>query len=177
MGPYIFYVTHTNIHSYAHTYLHQIYSKAPLGYLLELFLGGPCLLEWVFLAARASKRSHCLLTRRGYPRPLAHSQALLPGSGFTSKTQRMGGPKCIFQLTLAHSMQMEGGITTHLHHSTTIQPGYSTSPTNRVFQWLTNKRGIKQGTSSYNGSESMLTSYKKWSHYTAVLTKFNWLLL
>jgi hypothetical protein len=34
---------------------------------------------------RASERSHRVLTHKGYPRPLAHSQALLPGSGFTSK--------------------------------------------------------------------------------------------
>ncbi len=89
-GSIHFYVTHTNIHSYAHTYLHQIYSKVPLGYLLELFHRGPCRLERVVLAARASDRSRRPLTRMGYPRPLAHSQALLPSSEFTSKFKEGG---------------------------------------------------------------------------------------
>ncbi len=90
------YGTHTHTHSHAHTYPSQLYSGVPLGYLLEFFHRGLCLLEWVFFATRASKRSHRLLTCKGYPRPLACSQALLPGSGFTSKIR--GVQKCIFQL-------------------------------------------------------------------------------
>ncbi len=116
MGPFSLWHTH----SHTHTYPSQLYSGVPLGYLLELFHRGPCLLEWVFLAARASKRSHRLLTRKGYPRPLGRSQALLPGSGFTSK--RRGVQKCIFQLNPSpHYTNWGGGggnynLTAPLYH-------------------------------------------------------------
>ncbi len=56
------------------------------GFLLELFHRGPCCLGRVVLATRASDQSRSPFTRKGYPKPLAHRKALLPGSGFISKT-------------------------------------------------------------------------------------------
>ncbi len=155
----------THKHTLTHTYPSRIYSRVPLGYLLELFHRGPCLLEWVFLAIWAFKRSHRLLTHRGYPRSLAHSQALLPGLGFTSKTQRRGDSKRILQLTSSSLyMNWQGELQPICITLPLFSPGTRLCWLIGYFDDLPIGGVKKHGTSLYIGSKLVLIYYKKWSH-------------
>jgi hypothetical protein len=165
MGPSLF-VTLAHTYSQIHTLFFPVYTQGvPLGYLLELFHRGPCFLGRVVLAAGASDRSHCPLNCRGYPRPLAHSQALLPGSGFTSKTQRRRGLKHIFQLTSSPLYMLDGGLTTCLHCTNLplFSPGTRLCRRIGCFNDLPTGGVTKQGTPSVYRFQRRFSLIQKWS--------------
>ena len=111
------------------------------------------------MAARASERSHRPLTRRGYPRPLAHSQALLPGSGFTSKLKK-GGSKMYISTNSPLYTNWRGELQPICTTLPLFSPGTNLRRLIGYFNDLPIGGVTKQGTPSYKKVQSRCSLIK-----------------